>query len=103
MAKATERKLNALHGAVAEALVEIIEDKEEVTEFNEDGFEVGTGKQARTASPAMMAAAIKFLKDNDITADIEQDENMSRLDDVLKKKSTYSRRNAHEAAKESIN
>lgn len=64
--KATEDVLNKLHGQVAINLISAVTDDE--------------------VSPAMMAQAIKFLKDNDITASIADDENMSSLAEELKKK-----------------
>lgn len=50
MAKATEDRLAELHAKVAEKLMEMIESPE--------------------ATPQDLAQAIKFLKDNSVTADI---------------------------------
>lgn len=97
MSKATETELTALHGALAKVLSAQIEHQEEETTFNADGMEVGTGNKRYTASPATMSAAIKFLKDNQITADIETDENLSNLKDVLAKKQKHSRTGAEAA------
>jgi len=91
MSKATESKLSNLHGAVATALNEIISHKEDVTEFDDMGNETATGEKRHSAPPPMFAAAIKFLKDNNITCDIEQDENMSNLQEMLAKKQRHSR------------
>ena len=99
MSKATESKLSNLHGAVAEALTEIISHKEERKEFDELGEEIGTGEMVHSAPPPLFAAAIKFLKDNNITCDIEQDDNMTNLQEQLAKKQRHSRmQNAKEAA-----
>lgn len=89
--KATETKLGILHGVVAEVLTKQLEHKEAETTFNEDGEMVETGEQVHTASPATIAAAIKFLKDNSITCDIETNENMNNLKDILSKKQKRSR------------
>lgn len=99
MSKASESKLGALHEAVATVLTAQISHQAEETVFNEDGEEVGTGEMVYTAAPATIAAAIKFLKDNQITCDIETDENMNNLRDTLAKKQKHSRlTNAKEAA-----
>ena len=91
MSKATQDKMNELHGMVADVLKEQIANVEEETVFTEEGLEVGTGKFKYTASPATIASAIKFLKDNDTTCDIEQDENMNGLRDLLSHKQKRSR------------
>lgn len=80
MGKSTEQELSALHGAVAQVLRKQIE--EEITIINEDG----ESQTIMNASPATLGVAIKFLKDNNITASIEDDENMSDLDELLKSK-----------------
>ena len=80
MSKSTEQELSALHGAVAKVLKKQIE--EEITVVDEDG----NPQVVNTASPATLGVAIKFLKDNAITASVEDDENMSELDDLLKAK-----------------
>ena len=81
MSKATEDKLSALHGTVAGVLMEALSDR--ITIVSE---ETGEEKEIPAASPAMVAQAIKFLKDNDITAAIEEDENLSGLSDMLQQK-----------------
>ncbi len=91
MSKASESKLAALHGAVAEVLTKQITHTDKETTFNEDGEMVETGEVVHTASPATMAAAIKFLKDNSITCDIETNENMNNLRETLSKKQKHSR------------
>ncbi|QDP66041.1 MAG: hypothetical protein Unbinned4336contig1000_6 [Prokaryotic dsDNA virus sp.] len=99
MSKATESKLEALHGAVATVLTAQIEHKAEVKEFDEDGLEVGTGEMVHTATPATIAAAIKFLKDNQITCDIENNTEMNNLRETLANKQRRSRLgNAKDAA-----
>lgn len=91
MSKTTEAAMNALHGAVATVLQEQLSYKEESTMINADGEIVGTGEERFVATPATIAAAIKFLKDNDITVDITQDENLNGLKDTLAKKQKRSR------------
>jgi len=91
MSKASEDKLSNLHGAVAEVLTAQLTHTEAETTFDEDGACVETGETVYTATPATIAAAIKFLKDNQITCDVEQDDNMNNLRDVLNKKQKHSR------------
>ena len=91
MSKASESKLSALHGAVAEVLTEQILHKEEEVKFDANGDSIETGEEVYTASPATIATAVKFLKDNQITCDVEMDENMNNLKDVLAKKQKHSR------------
>jgi len=63
MSKATEAALAALHGAVANELTRRIKDSE--------------------ATAADLGAAIKFLKDNHITASIEDNQALSELKQKL--------------------
>jgi len=96
--KASERKLSELHGVVAEVLTAQLQQEEECTKINEDGEIEATGETRYTVSPATIAAAIKFLKDNDISADIETNQNMTGLKDALEKKQKRSRMGSAEAA-----
>ena len=91
MSKATEAKLGALHGMVSDVLCSQLAEEEEVMAYNEDGELVSTGKTRKSASPATIAAAIKFLKDNSITSDIDKDENLSNLAERLGNKQKRSR------------
>lgn len=91
MAKASEGQLGELHGAVAMVLTEMVTAKEEVQELDMDGMPFGTGEMQYTASPALLAAAMKFLKDNDITCDIKVEKNMTKLADALAQKQQHSR------------
>ncbi len=91
MTKASESKLAQLHNAVATVLTEQVLHEEEETTFDGEGETVGTGVMVKTATPALLATAARFLKDNDITCDVEQDENMSGLRDALGRKQKHSR------------
>lgn len=91
MSKATERKLGDLHGAVAEVLLAQVTREEEETTFDADGNMVPTGDMVYSASPAVLATAIKFLKDNSITCEIEVDKNMNGLKEALSKRQKHSR------------
>jgi hypothetical protein len=91
MSKASEKLLGELHGAVAKVLTDQILVTEEVQELDADGMPYGTGEVAYSATPATLATAIKFLKDNSITCDIKVEKNMSNLADALAKKQRHSR------------
>lgn len=91
MSKATENELTELHRAVATVLTAQVSAQGDETTFDEDGLMQPTGEKIFTASPATISAAIKFLKDNEITADIETDENLTNLRDTLAKKQKHSR------------
>lgn len=91
MSKATEGKLSVLHGAVADVLTAQINHTEAETTFDANGECVETGEEVHTASPATIAAAIKFLKDNQITCDVETNENMNNLRETLANKQRHSR------------
>ena len=91
MSKATEGKLSVLHGTVADVLTAQISHKEAETTFDANGECVETGGEVYTAPPATIAAAIKFLKDNQITCDVETNENMNNLRETLANKQRHSR------------
>lgn len=77
---ASDKSLGALHQKVAEALTEQVEGYDEPV-FNEDGEEKGT-KRVRP-SPALLGAAIAFLKNNNITADATENEALRDLGNKL--------------------
>ena len=79
MNKADQAELAGLHGTVARVLADQLS---ETIEIEEDG----ETKVVHTAAPALIAQAIKFLKDNDITATVEDDDNLSELEDIIKRK-----------------
>lgn len=66
MSKATTNKLGELHGAVANALTERILSGE--------------------ASAADFGAAIKFLKDNAITADVGDNDHLKQLQEAVEQR-----------------
>lgn len=91
MSKATESKLSALHGAVADVLTAQITRQEDDVTYDENGEAISTGEKVYVASPATIAVAVKFLKDNSITADIEQNKNLESLAATLANKQRRSR------------
>lgn len=81
MARATESELELLHAAVAKVLREQI-GGQTITILGDDGEE----KEVNLASPQIIAQAIKFLKDNSITATPEVGDDLNDLADMLKNK-----------------
>lgn len=66
MMKVNEDYLYQLHAKVAQVLMQQVEDEE--------------------VSPAMLAQAIKFLFQNEITVSTSEDENLSQFSDLLNEK-----------------
>lgn len=82
---ADEKILGDLHTKVAEVL-SIALDGEELpgyTEEDEDGNEIVTPPKRLTPSAAIIAAATKFLKDNNITAVASKDNALGELEKKL--------------------
>lgn len=77
---ASDKTLGALHQQVAIALSEQVEGFDEPV-FDVDGEEKGT-KRVRP-SPALLGAAIAFLKNNNITADATENEALKDLSTKL--------------------
>ena len=67
MTKATEQDLGDLHGKLTRVLSDNLE--------NEDG-----------PSPSILSIAVKFLKDNEITCSIKDNQDMDSLNESLKAK-----------------
>lgn len=76
---ASDKKLGELHEAVADALSEQVKGYTK-KELGADGepFEVEV-----KASPALLSAAIAFLKNNNITADAEDNAALRELNNAL--------------------
>lgn len=83
--KASENKLALLHSMVAEVLTDQLSVKRPLDPELE-GTGADGSAEVYSASPALLAAAMKFLKDNDITCDIKTNDNMSSLQETLAKK-----------------
>lgn len=98
MAKSPENELSDLHGNIARVMTEQVLKKEAVCTFDDDGNQVPTDEEEYTATPALLAVAAKFLKDNHITADIKTDTNMGNLKAALNKKNKHSQTQARRLA-----
>ena len=77
-------ELNNLHTVVAKVLIDELTKSETIIV---DDKEV----EISAPSPAMVAQAIKFLKDNNISSTPEEDKNLQSLEVVLKNKAKHSR------------
>lgn len=92
MSKATENQLSVLHSRVTKALLDNIERADRATALLEEYKDDVPDKvrqyleESTQINPSVLAAATKFLKDNDITCDIGSNEEMSALEERLAKK-----------------
>lgn len=90
--KATDKQLGELHGRLAKAMLKALDASDEAGFLlDEHGPELPAPvyayleKQAG-ASPALLTAITKFLKDNEITCAIEDSEEMTDLEQRLSDK-----------------
>jgi hypothetical protein len=80
---ATEQALAGLHATVARVIAEQLG---ETLVLNQDEVDAGEAEAERmyTASPALLTVAARFLKDNDVTADVgESADGMSAIEKKL--------------------
>lgn len=94
MSKASEAELSKLHGELARGLTDIIKD----------GIEVPTkeGSVKVTAPAAYFGVAVALLKNNNITADPEKNEELRDLNEKLqaRRQSKRTELNFREAAED---
>ena len=74
---ASDTLLKELHAELARQLLDVV--KNGVPVFDKEGDEVGT----RKATAAELAVAVTFLKNNDITADLNDSDATKELRDAL--------------------
>ena len=92
MTAATEKELSELHRKVAKALSDKLDSADKATllliEFREELPEevVEFLETQSDASPALLTVITKFLKDNDITAVVDESKELTELDQLLQKK-----------------
>jgi len=95
MQKATDKELGELHSLLAKAMKDALTASNEAQELLDACIEGGEElplaveaylEKAASANPALLTAVAKFLKDNNITAAIEDDSNMSALQERLQGK-----------------
>lgn len=77
---ASETLLGELHQALAYEFKEQLTPREEPV-FNKDGEQ--TGSKIVRASPAVLSAITAFLKNNNVTADVEDNAAMRQLSEAL--------------------
>lgn len=77
MAAASDATLKALHAVLAEQLLDMIQNG--VPMFDKEGNESGT----RKATAAELAVAVTFLKNNEITANLDDSDATKALREAL--------------------
>lgn len=93
---ATDKTLAILHQKTAKAMLDALESSETAQALLDQSYEDDDGnemfipalvreylKKQASASPALLTAITKFLKDNDITCQIDETEEMSALQQRL--------------------
>ena len=90
MAQATDKELGELHRKVARQLAVQLEQADKaqrlIAQQGEEDWEANVVEfllTCSTASPALLTIAAKFLKDNDITCQVEDSKELSDLDKRL--------------------
>lgn len=92
MTKATDKVLGQLHGKLAASMLKALEAADEAANLIEEFSEeippevYAYLEKQRDASPALLTAVSKFLKDNDITCAIEDTPEMTELAQTLAQK-----------------
>lgn len=93
MNKATEQELSTLHKKVAETMVAALEQSDKAsallvkyldTELPNDV--VRFLEEAKEINPSLLTSATKFLKDNNISCDVGEDEDLTKLENRLQSK-----------------
>jgi hypothetical protein len=80
MSRASETQMGSLHGILAQVIAAQVGATEEYLD------EEGELNVMYSASPALLAIAAKFLKDNEITCAVELDENLGKLEAIMANK-----------------
>ncbi len=97
MSKASETELAKLHGKVAQTMIEALDNQSVATALViEYGAELPDEvlaflKKVQTPNPALLTAVSKFLKDNDITAALDDSDTMTELEKRLQSKRNRTR------------
>lgn len=97
MSKATESELSTLHKKVAESMISALDQSDRATrlllKYMGEGSDVTLPgdvaqflEDAREINPSLLTSAAKFLKDNNISCDVGEDEDLAELEDRLKQK-----------------
>ncbi len=96
MSKASEAELSELHGTIARELTKVIKDGVELPTKD------GEGTTRMTAPAAYFGVAVALLKNNNITADPEKNEELKELNEKLqaRRQSKRSELNFREAAED---
>lgn len=79
---ASDKQLGALHLKVTEVLIEAL-DGEVIPGYTDDEGNVVQEERKLAPSAAIIAAATKFLKDNDITCDRDKGSALNELEERM--------------------
>lgn len=80
---ADSKALGGLHTKVAQVLTSLLEDQKRDV-FDKEGKCVGT--EVITPSPALIAVAVTFLKNNNITADPDTNDELKATTEALRQR-----------------
>lgn len=92
MTKATDKLLGELHGKLATSMLEALKASDQAKALLDEYADELPGavtaflSKHADANPALLTAVSKFLKDNSITCAIEDNDEMSELEQRLAKK-----------------
>lgn len=92
MSKASDKQLGELHGRLAKSMLSALEASDTAASLLDDYAEELPGPvqaflaKHADANPALLTAISKFLKDNDITCAIEDNDELSELEEIISKK-----------------
>lgn len=85
MTKATVDKLGAVHGNIADWCIAKLAEEEPIMTMTELG-PMPTGQTRKSAKSSDVAVMVKFLNDNNISADLENNSGLGNLKAQLDKK-----------------
>lgn len=98
MTKASDKSLGQLHGKLAEVMLKSLTDSDVASELL-DAYEdelpsdvIKFLQRVGNTNPALLTAVSKFLKDNDITCVIEDNNDMTELQRLLQQKKNARKR-----------
>jgi hypothetical protein len=92
MTKASDKQLGELHGKLAKSMVRALDASDKaivlLDKYEDElpGEVVEYLTKQADANPALLTAVSKFLKDNAITCSIDDSEELSHLEQLLKTK-----------------
>lgn len=92
MSKASDKELGLLHGELARAYIKALQGSNTAAALLEEYREdlplavITFLSEYAEANPSLLTSVAKFLKDNDITCNIDDSQELSELQQTLSKK-----------------